>query len=203
MDELNWIELNWQSWNKQKKRRKKTHVRNVEVSALLWLSLSCCHWASIVEACHKQKNHCMKSFAQHGIGSGIGSDARSWKHHWDLQVATCTNRLEGDSHPVIKRRQGPPFEDAAKVHRHWDLAMSLKVVAALCKCLTHFIAIYDNPTAIYDMMIRYVMLMTCLYNKFMTHFGVVFELLSLPLLAFKIPALNSPSTKRWSSLPRP
>ena len=151
-----------------------------------------------------KKNHCMKSFAQHGIGSGIGSDARSWKHHWDLQVATCTNRLEGDSHPVIKRCQGPPFEDAAKVHRHWDLAMSFKVVAALCKCLTNFIAIYDNPTAIYDMMICYVMLIDMslrqIYDPFWGGFSNCF--LCLCWLSRSL-QLNSPSTKRWSSLPRP
>ena len=75
--------------------------------------------------------------------------------------------------------------------------------ANVWQILSPFMTFYDNHTAIYDMMICYVMLMTCLYDKFMTHFGVVFELLSLPLLAFKIPALNSPSTKRWSSLPRP
>lgn len=105
----------------------------------------------------------------------VGSDAKgSWKHHRDLQVATCI-----DSKVIlitITRRQGPPFEDAAKVHRHWDLAMLLKFVAALCKCLTNLMAICDNPTTISEMS----MLMTCLcglYDKFMTHFGGVFDLL--------------------------
>ena len=137
-----------------------------------------------------KKNHCMKSFAQHGIGSGIGSDARSWKHHWDLQVATCTNRLEGDSHPVIKRRQGPPFEDAAKVHRTgtWPCHSRLSLrFANVWQILSPFIAIYDNPTAIYDMMICYVMLMTCLYDKFMTHFGGGFRIAFFAFAAFQDP----------------
>ena len=65
--------------------------------------------------------------------------------------------------------------------------MSLKVVAALCKCLTNFISIYDNHTAIYDMMICYVMLMTCLYDKFMTDFWGGFRIAFFAFAGFQDP----------------
>ncbi len=64
--------------------------------------------------------------------------------------------------------QGPPFEDASKVHRHWDLAMkSLKVVAAICKMFDKCMAIYDNPMTICEMfmLVRHVF-MTKLWPVF-------------------------------------